>query len=258
VRLVAGILALAGVGGDLLRGGGPALLEVSAGLILALAGYAALYRLWGTRRLRHTNAWIGTVIVLAPFGLLQLLPLPSGIQTGFGLYVAVSLVLAAGIAYGGCEVATIPSLIVRKRLVVYCVYNAVDAAERSLSGDLNEPGRVLAAALALLVGVYFLFVHHVLSALNWHDPVPPGAALVLVVPAALLGLRSLSAGLVKFRLTPSAQVDAVGSLALLGMAFGLAGIVPTDILWGSVMALAFLVALGRTAARRLRGRPSGA
>src|SRR2546421_3253086 len=60
-------------------------------------------------------------------------------QSGVALYVAGSLLLAAAMAYGGCEVAAIPALIFRRRLVVYCPFNAVDAAERSPGGG-RVPG----------------------------------------------------------------------------------------------------------------------
>ena len=64
-RLVFGALALAGVGGDLLRDH-PSAAGLGPGVLVALLGYAALYRLWATRTLQRSNPWIGSVIVVAP------------------------------------------------------------------------------------------------------------------------------------------------------------------------------------------------
>lgn len=55
---------------------------------------------------------------------------PSAFQLALALYIAISLVFNFVMSYGGCEVMAIPSLVFRRRYVVYCPWNVVDVVDK--------------------------------------------------------------------------------------------------------------------------------
>ena len=71
-------------------------------------------------------------MLIAPSTLL-LFFLPLSPTVGYNLYIGVSLLVQAAIRYGGCEVLGIPTLFLRRRYAVYCVFNATDVVELLLT-----------------------------------------------------------------------------------------------------------------------------
>ncbi len=99
-----------------------------------LAVYLAAHYLLGERLLDRANPWIGTLILVGPPTLLLALRLgPPAFQLGLALYVSISLILNFVMSYGGCEVMAIPSVVFRRRYVVYCPWNVIDVVDKALT-----------------------------------------------------------------------------------------------------------------------------
>lgn len=93
--------------------------------------YLAAHYFLGERLLARINPWIGTLILVGPPSVALLFRLgPGSFQIALALYIAISLVLNFIMSYGGCEVMAFPSLIFRRRYVVYCPWNVVDLADK--------------------------------------------------------------------------------------------------------------------------------
>src|SRR5215472_7989496 len=178
VRLLAGLLFLASVaGGLLMEAAGPlswrALGLLAIVFVLAAAGYTALVAVLGERVLGRVDPWLGAIILYAPLAAILTLPfVPGWAAVGASLYIGVSLLVEAVIGYGGCEIAGIPALVLRRRYTVYCLFNSTDVAERALRGR----SRWVAALLGLLtfvvtIGVYgwvaFMISHRVVLLSSW-------------------------------------------------------------------------------------------
>lgn len=102
-------------------------------LVVILAAYLAAHYFLGERLFAHANPWIGTAILVAPPSIALMLRLgPVAFQVGLALYISISLIFNFIMSYGGCEVMAIPSLIFRRRYVVYCPWNVVDIAEKAV------------------------------------------------------------------------------------------------------------------------------
>lgn len=102
-------------------------------LLVVAAVYAVLYYLLSDRFLNwlgRANPWIPTIIFVGPPLLVAALSWgPDAFRLGLGMYVTASAILAAATSYGGCEVVALPALLFKRRHVVYCPYNIVDAME---------------------------------------------------------------------------------------------------------------------------------
>lgn len=93
--------------------------------------YLAAHYFLGERFLAHANPWIGTAVLVGPPTVALALALgPSEFQLALALYIAISLTFNFIMSYGGCEVMAIPSLIFRRRYVVYCPWNVVDVVDK--------------------------------------------------------------------------------------------------------------------------------
>ena len=77
--------------------------------------------------------------------------------------------------------------------MLYCPYNAIDAAERPLHRLRTRATGLLAAVLTIVVGVYFLVGREILTLFDLPDPIAPLWALVLLAPALLLGYHAWQA-----------------------------------------------------------------
>ena len=96
--------------------------------------YLAAHYFLGERLLARVNPWVGTIILVGPPSVALLFRLgPGPFQLALGLYVAISLIFNFIMSYGGCEVMALPSLIFRKRYVVYCPWNVVDLADKVIA-----------------------------------------------------------------------------------------------------------------------------
>jgi hypothetical protein len=80
---------------------------------------------------------------------------PGWSAVGASLYIGVSLLVEALIGYGGCEIAGIPTLVLRRRYTLYCLFNSADLAERALRDRSRWVAGVLGVvAFVLTIGVY--------------------------------------------------------------------------------------------------------
>ena len=96
--------------------------------------YLAAHYFLGERLLARVNPWVGTIILVGAPSVALLFRLgPPPFQIALGLYVAISLIFNFIMSYGGCEVMAIPSLIFRRRYVVYCPWNVVDLADKVIA-----------------------------------------------------------------------------------------------------------------------------
>ncbi|MFQ5942416.1 MAG: DUF6410 domain-containing protein [Anaerolineales bacterium] len=99
------------------------------GIIFAI--YLAAHYFLGERLLARVNPWVGTLILVGPPTLALVFALgPPAFQLALALYIAISLFFNFTMSYGGCEVTAIPSLIFRRRYVVYCPWNVVDVVDK--------------------------------------------------------------------------------------------------------------------------------
>jgi len=178
VRLLAGLLFVASVADDLLMASAGPLSWRTVGLVvfafaLAAGGYTALVALLGDRVLARIDPWLGAIVLYGPLAAILTLPfVPGWAAVGASLYIGVSLLVEAVIGYGGCEIAGIPSLLLRRRYTVYCLFNGTDVTERALRGR----SRWVAALLGLLtfvvtIGLYgwvaFTISHRVVLLSSW-------------------------------------------------------------------------------------------
>lgn len=107
------------------------LAETAIYVVVIFGGYLAGHYLLGERLLARANPWIGTLILVGPPTLALALSLgPSAFQLALALYISISLVFNFVMSYGGCEVMAIPSLVFRRRYVVYCPWNVVDVVDK--------------------------------------------------------------------------------------------------------------------------------
>lgn len=107
--------------------------------VVIFAIYLAAHYFLGERFLAHANPWIGTAILVGPPTVALALSLgPPEFQLALALYIAISLTFNFIMSYGGCEVMAIPSLIFRRRYVVYCPWNVIDVVDKVI--DDRSPG----------------------------------------------------------------------------------------------------------------------
>lgn len=113
-------------------------LDTAFYFLLITVIYLAAHYFLGERFLAVTNPWIGTIILVGPPTLALVLGLgPSAFQIALAVYIAISLIFNFVISYGGCEVMAIPSLVFRRKYVVYCPWNVIDVVDKVIS-DRSE------------------------------------------------------------------------------------------------------------------------
>lgn len=146
---------------DDLADAGPVVIAGVAGLFLAiLAVYTAAFWWLGPRLLARTSPWVATAIFYGPVLVAAYVDLPGVVALALGFYIAASTAVVVFIRYGGCEVIGIPTLLLRRRYVVYCPWNLhtdlVDKllADAPLSRASGVGVRITAATAvaAMLVG----------------------------------------------------------------------------------------------------------
>lgn len=139
LRLLTGIAAVV-EGGRHAFGATPALLQgVGVVFLLEVVFYAALH-LVISRFLADLNAWVGAVIAVTPVVMVFLFGDAPG-RLGTLLFVGVSLVVTAVRADGGCEVMTLPGLLLGKRTHLVCIaFSPIDwIEERAARPRIGEP-----------------------------------------------------------------------------------------------------------------------
>jgi hypothetical protein len=128
LRLLTGIALLVEGGRHAIGGGSGLLLGVSLVFLLELAFYAGLHAVISSR-LASLNAWIGAVLAVTPVALVFLFGDAPG-RMGTLVFVGVSLIFTAVRADGGCEVMTLPSLLMGKRTHLVCIaFSPIDWIE---------------------------------------------------------------------------------------------------------------------------------
>jgi hypothetical protein len=124
-----------------------------------LAVYTLIYALLAPRVLGKVNPWVSTVLFYGPVLALPYVDaLPDPFRVALSLYVTVSIAVVVFVRYGGCEVVGIPSLVVRKRHVVYCPWNTVDLVDKAIQDSewtnpllRSRPFKIAAVLLAVAV-----------------------------------------------------------------------------------------------------------
>ncbi len=148
-RLIWGLLLLLPLTLSVIQSfdGSPADIRFYAGTAiffgLILAAYTAFYWFLGERVFAHANPWLNTAIfvgsafligwwdlLIGPFTGINL---PGGLSLAMLFYIGISFVIQWRIAYGGCEVVSIPILLFKRRLPTYCIpLVALDAVEKAV------------------------------------------------------------------------------------------------------------------------------
>lgn len=158
LRLILGVLLPLGYLTTQLTGVGitaRGLAEVAGWFLVLFAAYFTAQWLLGERFFARVNPWVSTLILYGPVFVVPYLAfLPLAFRLGLSLYIAVSVLVVVFIRYGGCEMIGIPSLILRRRYVVYCPWNAVDLADKAITDSrwshlLSGRGPKLTAAAAM-------------------------------------------------------------------------------------------------------------
>jgi|SRR5579864_4029046 len=154
IRSVAGLaLFVAAVLSSLqFRGSPPVLGGLAAVFVVCVVGYSLIVWLFGQRFFTGGDPWLLAILLVAPA--LVLFLFPEQLSIGYDAFLGISMVVQAIIAYGGCEVMGIPTLLVRRRYTVYCAMNGGDVVEHWL---VRQPAAVhwIVSVLAF-VGVIVL------------------------------------------------------------------------------------------------------
>jgi Family of unknown function (DUF6410) len=120
-----------------------------AALVTAIV-YTIAVAAVGRPLLARIDPWLAALLLVLPLAILFLLPfVPDWVTVGAFLFIAISQFVQAAIGYGGCEIAGIPTLVLRRRYTVYCALNGADYVEQWLR---DRPRRV-AWVLGLLAFV---------------------------------------------------------------------------------------------------------
>ena len=109
----------------------------AAGIVLGLLLLYTVLHLAFSSFIPSINAWLGAVIALAPAILVFALVDPS-LRFSVVLFIGVSLVVTAIRADGGCEVMTLPGMLMGKRTHLVCiVFSPLDWIEEKLTGGMS-------------------------------------------------------------------------------------------------------------------------
>ena len=137
VRLLMGGLLTIHVPVSHLMGAPPSLTIQVAGVVFALLGFYAGVHVLVSRFVPTINPWVGALLAVTPVFLVFLLGgLP--VRHGVVLFLGVSLLFTGVRGDGGCEVMTLPGMLLGRRTHLVCiVLSPLDWAEERLT-DLKE------------------------------------------------------------------------------------------------------------------------
>jgi hypothetical protein len=110
---------------------------------ISLTGVVIFYILYtilmGNRVLTKVNPWVGALIMDWPLLVIWVVVLghlpgiPQPLILAVFLYFGISLIISGIVKYGGCEVVTIPGLILQRRYNVACIiFSPIDWLEDKL------------------------------------------------------------------------------------------------------------------------------
>ncbi len=134
VRLLMGGLLTIHVPASHLIGASPSLTVQVAGVVFALIVFYALVHVLISQFAPTINPWVGALLAVTPVLLVFLMGgLP--VRHGVVLFLGVSLLVTAIRGDGGCEVMTLPGMILGKRTHLVCiVFSPLDWVEEKLTG----------------------------------------------------------------------------------------------------------------------------
>ncbi len=108
-----------------------------AGTVLGLFVFYTVLHLAISKFVPSINAWLGAVIAVTPVFLVFALVGPAG-RLGSLLFIGVSLVATAIRSDGGCEVMTLPGMLMGKRTHLVCIlFSPLDWIEDKLTGGMS-------------------------------------------------------------------------------------------------------------------------
>lgn len=137
VRLITGLI-LVFEGGRHLIGTSGTLIGMTLGVVLAELAFYALMHLVIERFFRAVNPWIGAMLAVAPVATVFLLSDAPG-RLGTLLFVGISLLFTAARADGGCEVMTLPGMVLGRRTHLVCIaFSPIDWMEEKVARRRSE------------------------------------------------------------------------------------------------------------------------
>ena len=111
-----------------------ALTALAPYFVAALGAYTAAIYFLGQRLLATSSGWVGTVILLGPLAVIFGFQLgPDVFRQALLLYIGVSWIFSFFMRYGGCEVISIPGLLLGTRYTAYCPANVIDVVEKAVT-----------------------------------------------------------------------------------------------------------------------------
>ena len=119
---------------------------------VSLAGVVVFYILYtilmGNRVLTKVNHWVGALVMDWPLLVIWIVVLghlpgiPPPLILAVFLYFGISLIISGIVKYGGCEVVTIPGLILKRRYNVACImFSPIDWLEDRLAKRISKNPR---------------------------------------------------------------------------------------------------------------------
>ena len=134
VRLLMGGLLTIHVVASHLIGAPPSLSVQVAGVVFGLFAFYTLVHVLISRFVPTINPWVGAFLAVAPVLLVFLMGgLP--VRHGVVLFLGVSLLFTGIRGDGGCEVMTLPGMLLGKRTHLVCiVLSPLDWVEEKLTG----------------------------------------------------------------------------------------------------------------------------
>ena len=120
VRLLMGAVLTIHVPAGHLIGASASLTVQVAGVVLGLIVFYVLIQLLISKIAATINPWIGAVLAVAPVFLVFLMGGPA-VHHGVVLFLGVSLLLTGFRGDGGCEVMSLPGLILGKQTHLVCI-----------------------------------------------------------------------------------------------------------------------------------------
>ncbi len=134
VRLLMGGFLTIHVPASHLVGASPSLTVQVAGVVLGLVVFYALVHVLISKFVPTIHPWVGALLAVTPVILVFLMgSLP--VRHGVVLFLGVSLLFTGIRGDGGCEVMTLPGMILGKRTHLVCiVLSPLDWVEEKLTG----------------------------------------------------------------------------------------------------------------------------
>ena len=134
VRLLMGGLLTIHVPASHLIGTSPSLTVQVAGVVFGLIVFYALVHVLISRFVPTINPWLGAFLAVTPV-LLVFLMGGLSVRHGVVLFIGISLLFTGIRGDGGCEVMTLPGMILGRRTHLVCiVLSPLDWVEEKLTG----------------------------------------------------------------------------------------------------------------------------